>query len=241
MSEVERTAPWGLLIVPIERRRTEVQIVAVWTEMVVDDIQEYLDAKSMRFVDQCFKRVRFAIGAIWRKRQHAVVSPVAFSCKCGQRHQLDGGDAESGKSLELKTNTIECAGCRECTDMQFKQHRLFPAAALPPHGLPTVGGRVDNDRRLMRAARLGLRGRIGHGGFASYDELILTARPRRVGDQLKPTGAFGGKHGHVSSACAVTQANFRGLNGRGPKPETYNGAVEDLSAERHCMAHARRS
>src|SRR6185437_9072855 len=99
--EVDRGTPGGRMPVGEELRRVEVEEVALWPEVVVDDVEHHRDAVRMR---RAYQRLEILGGAVRRGRrirQYTVISPASRARKFGHRHDLDGRHAEPPQMLEL--------------------------------------------------------------------------------------------------------------------------------------------
>ncbi|GGY77028.1 hypothetical protein GCM10007071_25740 [Marinobacter zhanjiangensis] len=57
--------------------RIEVEVIAVRSEVVVDNIQEDHDLALVRGLYQVFQLLGPAIGVVWSKEQNAVIAPVS--------------------------------------------------------------------------------------------------------------------------------------------------------------------
>ena len=94
-SKVDRRAPRRLALGVEELRRVALQVVALRSEVVVDDVEQHREPARVRRVDQRASgpRARRTTrrGA---NRQHAVVAPVAPAREIRHRHQLDRGHAQ---------------------------------------------------------------------------------------------------------------------------------------------------
>ncbi len=91
--EVERLAPWRA--VPVGEIGREVgEGIAFGADVVVDDVEHHGQTMPVSRIHQPFQSDRAAVGVLRRERIDAVVAPVARAGKLGDRHQLDGRDAE---------------------------------------------------------------------------------------------------------------------------------------------------
>jgi hypothetical protein len=78
-----------------------VQVVALRAEVVVDDVEQHHQPAGVGGVDQRLEVLRAGrSGCPARTAEHAVVAPVARAGEVGDRHQLDGGDAELDEVVE---------------------------------------------------------------------------------------------------------------------------------------------
>lgn len=92
--EVERFAPVSLVTFAEVVRRKAFEIVAVGSEMVVDDIENDGEPVTVSCVDESLEPVVIAINMIGREQLHAVVAPIPASGTLGNRHHFEHRDAE---------------------------------------------------------------------------------------------------------------------------------------------------
>jgi hypothetical protein len=92
--EIERLAPRGA--VKIGEIRTKIRkAVSLWTQMVVNDVEDDGHSLLMACVYESLQGNRASVGILHRVRINAVVAPVAGSGKLRYRHEFDCGDPES--------------------------------------------------------------------------------------------------------------------------------------------------
>src|SRR3546814_13920072 len=89
--EVDRRAPRCMAIFGEEIRCVGMQVIAVRSEVVVDDIDEDHQAERVRRVDQLLEFIRRAVGRVRRIRQHPVVAPVARTREVIEWHPFETG------------------------------------------------------------------------------------------------------------------------------------------------------
>ena len=160
-AEIDRRPPRRRHVLAEELRRIAREIVPVRPEVVVDDVEEDHQPVVVRGVDQRLEIVGRAVGAIRRERQHAVIAPVARAGKIVDRHQLDGGDAESASAVELALHAGEAAAAAR------HAARTAPSRAMAGRASPALrqryAPRIDHQARAMHVVGLRARRRIGHG------------------------------------------------------------------------------
>ena len=87
--------PHGRVVAVGHVRRIELrQIRAFGAEVVVDDVEDDGDVQPVGGIDEGAQIVGPAVVARRRIQADAVVAPVAGAGEFGDRHQLDGRDAE---------------------------------------------------------------------------------------------------------------------------------------------------
>ena len=52
--------------------------------------------------DKCLQIARRAVAILKRKREYAVITPIAGARKLRDGHQLDGGNAQIGQLIEMR-------------------------------------------------------------------------------------------------------------------------------------------
>src|SRR5258708_37771684 len=109
LPEIDGGTPWSVDVAAEEVRRVAAEIVPVRPEVIVNDIEEHHQVALVRRVNQGLEIVRRAVGTIRCEGQHAVVTPVARSGKIVDRHEFDGGDADSSEAIEICVHTGKAA------------------------------------------------------------------------------------------------------------------------------------
>src|SRR3546814_6433994 len=126
--EVDRRAPRCMAIFGEEIRCVGMEVIAVRSEVVVDDIDEDHQTERVRRVDQLLEFIRRAVGRVRRIRQHPVVAPVARTREVIEWHQFDSGDAE----LDERRQTLDHAQATAAgTDMPWVHNGFVPLASPP--------------------------------------------------------------------------------------------------------------
>src|SRR5215469_5676508 len=200
--EINRLAPWRVMMIREELRSVEPQVIPFWSEVVVDNIKKYHHASMMGNLNEMFQIMRSAILAIGRKRKDAVISPVPPPGKIRDRHQLNRRDTKFGQVFQAAFNSSKGAFPGEGADMQFVDHRLFPRSSHPARIGPVESLRIDDFAGAMNIG--GLKAGGGIGNFLIAVDLILVAgaRSSQVSSQFEPT--FTGRvHGESGFAVGV--------------------------------------
>ncbi len=132
-SEVDRIAPRGVQVAAKKLLGITAQIVAVRAEVVVHHVQDNHQAKTVSGVDQVLELFRRAIGRLRSIMQNAIVAPVAITGELRKRHQLDRGNAQSGKSRQVLFHSgVATHGAH----MQLIDHCFMPRTTVPCSVLP---------------------------------------------------------------------------------------------------------
>src|SRR5690606_3706010 len=126
--EIDSCSPRRMFAGVEKGRGIAIEEIAVGAEMVVHDIEIDADTERVRAVDQLLEFVGCAIAGVRCEWQHTVVSPIALARKIGDRHQLDGGDAQLGKFRQLAPDAGEAA---TTADMQLVDHHFVPWPTAP--------------------------------------------------------------------------------------------------------------
>ena len=206
-------------------RRIERQIISVGAEMIVDDVEKNHQPEAVRGVDQRLEIVGRAVAAVRRKRQHAVVAPIARAGKFRDRHQLDGGDAELGEPRQFARHAGEAA---EQAGMQFVDDRFVPGPAAPSGMPPAIGDGIDHDARAVDVAGLGARGRVGHRRAVLQDIAIARAGAA-VRFRLEPAV----RRAASSAASALPSRASRDASlRRRPEAKRVRSGANEICAER---------
>ena len=98
--EVDGVAP-GRVVGAGEVRAEFSEVVAVGSEVVVDDVEEDGEAALMSGVDEALESIGRAVGLVRGEEVDAVVAPALHAGEGVDGHQLDVSDAESREIVEL--------------------------------------------------------------------------------------------------------------------------------------------
>src|SRR4051794_15830354 len=82
------------------------QVVAIGSEMVVNDIENGSDAEGVCLVDKAAKIVRSAVKPGRCEQVDAVVAPTPSAREVSDRHDLEGRDAGRGEIPQTFTRTV---------------------------------------------------------------------------------------------------------------------------------------
>ena len=107
----------------------------------------------MTRVDQLLQTIRAAVGILRGKRVDAVVAPITRAGKLRHRHQLDCGDPNVGKPVQMGNDSFECSFGRERANMQLVDEVLFDRQPEPMVVTP-LEVRTHDFRRAMHTLRL---------------------------------------------------------------------------------------
>jgi hypothetical protein len=129
--------------------------------MVVDNVDDHGDAYGMSGVNEPLEAGESTVAVLDGVGVDAVVAPIAFAGKLGQRHELDGVDAQFMQVIEFLNDALEVVGSGEGTGMQFvddtvAEGKAFPAAVVPGESLD-----VDDFGERVYAFRLTERCGVG--------------------------------------------------------------------------------
>jgi len=236
-SEVQRRPPRRRLRRVEELRAVDRQVVAVRTEVVVDDVQDHHQPERVRGIDKTLQVVRTAVRRVGRKRQHAVVPPVARAGEVGHRHQLDDGDAECLQLAQSRRGRRERALGGEGSDMQFVDNGALPRPPSPVLAAPGVRQRVHHLAAPMHVFRIEARRGVGHAEPAANAEPVARAGARVGHHPLVPSIGLRlhrAMRDRTRSACVAHQLD--GPAARRPQAKAHAAGLETLGAERHAVA-----
>ena len=212
----------------------EVQVVAVRSEVVVDDVEQDHETASVRRGDQALEPLRPAVGCIGCERQHAVIAPAAAPGKIGDRHQLERGDPQLRQIVEPRFDPGERAFGREGADVQLVDRGFLPRAAAPAAVFPLEVSRIHDFAGAVHVVGIEPRGRIGHRALA-IDQVAVT---RGVGRGRYPFPPAVAQRLHVQTAFVWTtwRNDKRDLPRRGgPEPEAGAPRFDHLGAKGHAV------
>ena len=232
--EIDRRAPRCLVTIGKGLRRDRVDIGALGTEMVVDDIEQNHQPTGVGGFDQRLQVLGPPVGRIRSERQHPVVAPVPAAGKITDRHDLDCGNAKPDQVVELRNRCTKRALGRKGADVQLVDDRLLPGTAAPAGIAPQVGRRVDDLARPVHVLRLIPRGRVRDAELVRQNEAVSCTGAGAIGDEFVPAPAD-----RLHSHCLAAELDLNLPVGRRPKPEAYPAVVLQFGAEGH-VVRARR-
>ena len=212
-ARVDGRAPWRVVPVGEGLRRNNMDVGAFRTEMIVDDVKQHHEAGRMGGGDEGLQVLRAAIGIGRCEWQYAVITPVPPAGESGDRHDLDGGDAEVSQVAQLADGRAKRAVRGEGANVQLVDDRLLPWAADPTVVVPDIGGRVHDYAGAVHVLRLLARCGIRNAHAVRQDEAIAHARMGIVGHQLVPAVVAGA---HGMAQVALVQFDQNGLMRRRP-------------------------
>ena len=232
--EVDGGAP-GRVPVGVEEALGEgVEVVPLGAEVVIDHVEEDHHLQLVGRVDQRLQLLRPPVDRIRREDGDAVVAPVPRPGKVGDRHQLDGGDAQILEVAEPVGDALVRAFRREGADVQLVEDRVLPRPPGPVRMLPGVGVRVDHLARAMDVVRLEARHRIRRLQVAVDLEAVAGAGADALDGGFAPSGGIGLQRQHPLVAAAAEAERHR-FGVRRPQAEAHAG-VADFRPEGHAMA-----
>jgi hypothetical protein len=143
--------PPGCLIFGSEIRSEPIQrLDPRGADVVVDDVEDHLQAMLVRGGDELGKTGGSAVGGVRCRDVHAVISPAVVPGKLGHRHHLDRGHADLRKLCQMCGRRLERALGRERPDMHLIDHELCRSRRRRPLGR----GDVKHARRPAQAPGL---------------------------------------------------------------------------------------
>ena len=102
-----------------EVRAEIAQVVAHRARVVVDDVENNAETGGMTFVDQLLETGWTPVGVVRGEEIHAVIPPPAIARELGDRHDLDGVNAERDEVGKMVDHAVEGARRREGPDVQL--------------------------------------------------------------------------------------------------------------------------
>src|ERR1700730_4887814 len=88
------------------------QIISLWSEMVVNHIQNGCQSFFMAGIHQVFELTGAAIGILHGEGKGAIVSPISHAGKLRHRHELNGGDSQGLQLWKVRNDGFKGSfGC----------------------------------------------------------------------------------------------------------------------------------
>jgi hypothetical protein len=204
------------------------KVVPFRAEVVVDDIEDDRHAAAMTGVDHPPERVRPTVARLHREGMDAVIAPVARAGELGERHQLDGGDAEVPQIVETLDDRVERAFGRESAHVNFVEKIVLERQA-PPSRVAPIEIRVDDGRGAVHAERLEARSGIGAIGAVIRPEEIQAAGSDAFGFDVMVTAS--GRTHPDPALVRLDDMQFDLLGPRRPDEEFRPPAAENRATE----------
>ncbi len=206
--EIDRLAP-GRVVLVGEVGPISAEVVPVWAEVIVDNVQQRRETTFVAGVYEGFEIIRRAVGGMRCEEADAVVAPAAAAGKLGNRHELDVGNTEVCEVVQSVDGGEEGAFLREGADVQFVDDRPGEWLGLEACRPPTVGGVVDDLRKRVDAGSLLHRARVGHrfaavegvGVLVSGLSFDLDQPPAIIASRHGMTAAVDTKLNHPDEGC----------------------------------------
>ena len=145
--------------------------------MVVDDVEEHAQSDRVRAVDERSKIVWRSIQPRRRIQVDAVIAPAEPAGEVGNRHHLDGGDAQVAKGLQLIRGGHPRSLRGERADVHLVEHLTVRGQTGPPIVGPLECRGIHNGRWTVRTLGLKPGHRIGPQFAAFEAEPVTRARP----------------------------------------------------------------
>src|SRR5262249_1799247 len=82
---IDRLPPRRLITV-CEVRPKFLEIIALWTQVIIDDVKKESQLCCMTGVDEALQAMRAPVAIVWRVGMDTIVAPVACARKLGHRH-----------------------------------------------------------------------------------------------------------------------------------------------------------
>jgi len=190
--EIDRVAP-GVTAAFAQVLAELGQVVARGTEVVVDDVLDDGESGRVGRIDETLVRLGSAVGLVHGVPEHPVVAPVPRTVEAVHRQQLDVGHPQVDEVVETADRGIQCSLGGEGSEVQLVDQAARELLARPRGVVPGVQRGVEPRRRLVHAAGLTPRARVGAEVVAvTEDEAV----PLAVGevDRGRPPAVFRGCH-----------------------------------------------
>src|ERR1039458_1819648 len=142
--KIDCRPPWGLVTIAEKGGGVGRKVVAIGTEVVVDDIEDDHDATLMRRIHERFEIIRPSVRRIRSLEQCPVVAPIAGSGEIRYRYDLYGGDADFGQAVQLPSRRGESSLLCKAAYMHLIQHSFMPWTRFPFGSIPPIAVRIDD-------------------------------------------------------------------------------------------------
>ena len=97
--EIDRVAPGRAVAIGEEVRSVGAEVIPLWSEMIVDHVEEHGDSALVRRFDEALEVLRAAVARIGRIGIDPIIAPSPAAAKIGDRHDFDRSDAEFGEMV----------------------------------------------------------------------------------------------------------------------------------------------
>ncbi|CAM4231952.1 hypothetical protein DEMA109039_12130 [Deinococcus marmoris] len=189
------------------------QIIARRTKMVVHHVQQHAQTQPVRGVDEGHQLLGPSVGRVRRVHCHAVVAPAALAVVSGQRHHLNGRDAQLLQVRQLFLRGPVCSfGCKGA-DVQLIEHALVQRNTVPVGVLPLIGVGMVHLGLAVYAVWQEAGVGIGHFRAVQHEQVACA----RADGQNRLEKAVA-QRGHGVQRAVHFDLNSRGR--RRPDPET---------------------
>ena len=145
--EIDRIAPRRAIAICKVGAKVA-KIIALRTQMIVNNIQNNAETKSVRRIDESLHPVGAAVRMMRRVEIDAVVSPSARLLRIRHRHQFDMGEPRSCNTQALGGGVKRTRGC-ERSDVQFVDEPDDNGACAPARVTPLERRMIDRARQSM--------------------------------------------------------------------------------------------
>ncbi len=183
--EVHGSAPFVVLGRKVVRREA-IQIVAVWTQVIVDDVQDHPDSQPVGLIDKRSKIVWKAVQVRRREPRDAIVSPAKSAGKFADRHQFNHGDAQLPERLQARARSLPCSLGAEGSDMKLVDDLPVQRQPRPRKIGPREPPRLHDLRRTVWAVGQEPGRGIGQARFVAIDAISVAHAHARFGERQGP-------------------------------------------------------
>ena len=159
------------------------QVVSVGTQVVVDDVEQYAQARRMAGLHEGGELRGRAVSRKRRVQVDAVIAPAAPAGKRRQWHELDVGDSKFGQVGQLLLCGGVSSGRSESAHVQLVDHRIPERCTLRCRRRPWRQF-ARQVRRPMNAVGLPSRPRIGNRVAAVDREAVAVLQQRLIDVRL---------------------------------------------------------
>ena len=232
--EVDGGAPVGMAV-PIEVGVRELrEVVAVGTEVIVDDVEDDPDAKGVRAVDEAAKVVRRAVEMRGGEEIHAVVTPAEATGKVADGHHLHQGYPQAGELRKLRHGGGPGPFVAEGADVHLVDDLPGGYHSFPGRVGPVEGRGVHHQGGAVRSRRLRARGGVGVQIRATVEpDAVERAGPGRADALGKVPPRL--RRADVGRPCpgAAFEHDLDAFALGGPDAEVHRSLADEFGADGH--------
>ena len=159
--EIERLAPFVVIAIGEIGRGEQFEVVSVWADVVVDDIENDGDPERVGVIDETAEIDRTAVEPSRCEQVDTVIPPAETAREVRHGHDFEASDTEFGQSRQLSLSRFPAALRGEGADMHLVDDELLARPSVPRIVCPVEVLGIDDLRRFVRSTGLKSRRWVG--------------------------------------------------------------------------------